>query len=257
MRIPLPSRPEQKAIASVLECWDKAIQKHEEKINKKKNIKKGLMQKLLSGEQRLPGFDGEWKAKRLKEGITNFVVPMRDKPKQFGGTVPWCRIEDISDKYLSTSLSNKFVNQNTIQSMNLKVYPIDTLLVSCSAKLGRCAIVKSPLITNQTFIGLVTNPSKLSNEYLYYQMSYRENHLNAIAGGTTISYLSRGEFERFTIPFPPLPEQKAIASILSSADSEIKALRKKLALLRDQKKYLLNNLVTGTIRFPEFCKEVG
>ncbi|MCK5132517.1 MAG: restriction endonuclease subunit S, partial [Candidatus Sabulitectum sp.] len=58
--IPLPPLPEQKAIASVLECWDKAIQKYEEKIEKKKNIKKGLMQKLLSGEQRLPGFDGEW-----------------------------------------------------------------------------------------------------------------------------------------------------------------------------------------------------
>ncbi|MCK5133841.1 MAG: restriction endonuclease subunit S [Candidatus Sabulitectum sp.] len=52
-------------------------------------------------------------------------------------------------------------------------------------------------------------------------------------------------------------EQKSIATILSSADSEINALEKKLALLRDQKKDLLNNLVTGTIRLPEFCKEVG
>ncbi len=253
--IPLPLLPEQEAIAGVLECWDKAIQGYERKIEKKRNIKKGLMQRLLSGKQRLPGFSGEWKKERLEKGVIKFIVPMRDKPKKFCGTVPWCRIDDFDGKYLSICKSNKYVDQETILNMNLKIHPKETVLVSCSANIGICAIVKAPIITNQTFIGLVTNTLILNNEYLYYQMTYRAKQLNSIANGTTISYLSRNEFERFVIPFPSLPEQHAIASVLSSVDSEIKALEKKLAVLRGQKKYLLTNLVTGTIRLPEFRKD--
>jgi type I restriction enzyme S subunit len=64
--------------------------------------------------------------------------------------------------------------------------------------------------------------------------------------------ISASDFLGIKVLLPPLPEQRAIASILSSADAEIKALEKKLALLREQKRFLLNNLVTGTIRLPEF-----
>ena len=59
--------------------------------------------------------------------------------------------------------------------------------------------------------------------------------------------------KNYTFGLPPLDEQQAIAGVLSAADSEIEALEKKLALWKDQKKFLLNNLVTGTIRLPQFC----
>jgi type I restriction enzyme S subunit len=65
--VPKPTRSEQEAIAGVLECWDRAIRNYEKKIEKKRNVKKGLMQRLLSGKQRLPGFRGEWKRVQLGE----------------------------------------------------------------------------------------------------------------------------------------------------------------------------------------------
>ena len=100
----------------------------------------------------------KWSKINLSDVVDDFVVPMRDKPKHFSGSTPWCRIEDFNGIYLSGSKSGQYVDKKTIQDMKLRVYPINTVLVSCSADLGRCAITTKPLITNQTFIGLV--PSK-------------------------------------------------------------------------------------------------
>ena len=105
--------------------------------------------------------------------------------------------------------------------MNLKVYPVNTLLVSCSANLGFCAIVKKELITNQTFIGLVPDESKVNIEFLYYVMILSSRKLNILSSGTTISYLSREQFERFEIILPCLEEQTPIANFLSAIDEKI------------------------------------
>ena len=61
---------------------------------------------------------------KLKEIVSDFIVPMRNKPKTFDGLVPWCRIEDVKGKYLSRSLSNHNVSEQVIDEMNLKVYPV-------------------------------------------------------------------------------------------------------------------------------------
>ena len=97
----------------------------------------------------------KWKEEKLSSYVDEFIVPQRNKPKKFGGNIPWCRIEDFNGIYLSDSKSGQYVSEDTIKKMNLKVYPKNTVLVSCSAYLGKSAIVKKPLVTNQTFIGLV------------------------------------------------------------------------------------------------------
>ena len=112
------------------------------------------------------------------------------------------------------------VSGSIISSMNLKVLPKDSVICSCSARLGVCAIVKAILITNQTFIGLVPNGG-IVNEFLFYILSYNAKRLNDLSSGTTISYLSRSEFEKFEIPVPSLLEQKRIADLLSKLDNQI------------------------------------
>ena len=102
---------------------------------------------------------------KLKNVLSEFIVPMRDKPKSFNGNIPWCKIEDINGKYLSDTLTEKYVTEDTIKTMNLKVYPVNTLLFTCSATIGVTAITAKPLCTNQTFIGLVPS-EKINVEYL-------------------------------------------------------------------------------------------
>lgn len=239
---------EQTAIATALSDVDSLISALTKKIEKKKAIKQGLMQQLLTGKKRLPGFGGVWDVVQLKRIISEFIVPMRDKPTALTGPIPWCRIEDFDGKYLKKSLSNQGVDLNTVSKMNLKIFPVNTLLVSCSANLGRCAIVKQKLVTNQTFIGLVPS-DRIDVEFLYYKMSREDKNLNNMATGTTISYLSREQFENYEILIPSSKaEQTAIANILSDCDSEIAELEEKRDKYKEIKQGMMQQLLTGKIR---------
>lgn len=200
---------------------------------------------------RFPGFVGEWEERRLDSMIDKFIVPMRDKPTELNGEIPWCRIEDFEGKYLHNSKSGQGVNTNTVKHMNLKIFPIDTLLVSCSANLGICAIVKKELITNQTFIGLVPDSTKIEVEFLFYFMTLSAKKLNSLSSGTTISYLSREQFERFEIILPSLSEQQKIATFLSAVDNAIQLLTKKKTLLENYKKGIMQKIFSQEIRFKD------
>lgn len=241
-----PSLSEQTKIADFLTQVDEQISLLTEKVTQLQLYKKGVMQKLFSQELRFKDENGKdypkWEEKKLGEVIKNFIVPMRDKPKSLTGSIPWCRIEDFEGKYLYSSKSNQGVDLKTVKDMNLKIYPVDTLLVSCSANLGICAIVKKPLVTNQTFIGLVPDLDNVNVEFLYYEMGRNAYRLNKLSSGTTISYLSRQQFENFRINIPSLPEQTKIANFLTAIDEQIAGVEQQLEQSRVFKKGLLQGM---------------
>jgi len=244
----IPPKEEQEAIVKSLQDIDLLILELSLVMKKKNEIKNTLLHELMTGERRMPGFTTPWKVIKLKEMFSEFIVPMRDKPKKLNGIIPWCRIEDFDGKYLYKSKSNQGVNSETIEEMNLKVFPIGTLLVSCSANLGRCAIVSAELITNQTFIGLVPN-LKTDVEFFYYRMCYEEKILNNMATGTTISYLSREQFEEYELLVPnDKKEQQTISMLLSDFDDEIDGIYAKLSKYKMLKQGMMSDLLTGKIR---------
>jgi type I restriction enzyme S subunit len=246
IKLNFPTLPEQQKIASFLSAVDEKIQQLSRKKELLEQYKKGVMQQLFSGKLRFKDENGndyaDWEEKRLDSMISKFVVPMRDKPKELKGEIPWCRIEDFDGKYLSKSKSGQGVSIKTVKEMNLKVYPIGTLLVSCSANLGFCAITETELITNQTFIGLVPNSKKVDVLYLLYVMRMLSHKLNTLSSGTTISYLSRQQFEQFKVPYPNLLEQQKIANFLSSIDDKIESVNQQITQTQSFKKGLLQQL---------------
>ncbi len=247
--IPLPKTEEQRAIAVALSDVDDLITGLDQLIAKKRDIKRAAMQELLTGKRRLPGFIGMWELCNLRRFVRSFIVPMRDKPKLFSGDIPWCRIEDFDGTYLTGSKSDQCVNMDTVRIMNLKVYPIGTLLVSCSADLGRCAIVAHPLVSNQTFIGLWMDDTVSSNLFFYYYMTFKAEELNNLSSGTTISYMSREQFENFEVNVPlDKKEQTAIANVLSDMDAEIAALEARRDKTKALKQGMMQELLTGRIR---------
>ena len=153
-----------------------------------------------------------WSWCYLKETCTDFIVPQRDKPKVFDGTIPWCRIEDIEGKYLNGSLSKQLVSKDTIKQMNMHICPVGSVICSCSASLGIQAITTIECCTNQTFIGIVPIESVLYNEYLFYYLKAQTKYFHKIATGTTIKYISRDKFEELPFALPPFEEQKRIVS---------------------------------------------
>ena len=192
-----------------------------------------------------------WIRGQLDSVVSKFIVPMRDKPKAFSGDIPWVRIEDFNGKYLSRSKSGRNVDPSTIESMNLKIYPKGTVLCSCSARLGVCAITSRELVSNQTFIGLYPGES-IDAELLFYTMESHSEDLQRLSSGTTIAYLPREKFEEFEILIPPLPEQKKIASILTSVDEVIETTQRQIDKLQDLKKATMNELLTKGIGHTEF-----
>ncbi|KAB1068978.1 hypothetical protein F6U93_04280 [Tamlana haliotis] len=242
----LPQFPEQQKIAAFLTDVDTKITQLTKKKTLLEQYKKGVMQKIFNQELRFKDDNGnefpDWEEKKLKKFILDFIVPMRDKPKDLTGDIPWCRIEDFDGKYLSTSKSNQGVTMETVKDMKLKVYPVNTLLVSCSANLGFCAIVKKELVTNQTFIGLFPDQEKVDVSYLYHIMKLSSRRLNVLSSGTTISYLSRKQFENFSIQFPCLEEQTKIANFLSDIDKKIEAVTTKIEKAQSFKKGLLQQM---------------
>ena len=103
-----------------------------------------------------------------------------------------------------------------------------------------------------TFI--LRDKNRLTNEY-YRQYIFRNlkirNQLQKIANGVSVYGISKTALSKLKLSLPSLKEQEKIASVLIAADKEITELEKKLKIIKEQKRYLLNNLITGTIRTPE------
>ena len=260
----LPPLAEQKAIASALECWDRAIHKYEEKIEKKKNIKKGLMQRLLSGKQRLPGFEGEWKAVKFGTlfDITSSKRVFQREWKSKG--VPFYRAREIvklcEEGYVDNEL---FISHSMYEEYrdNYGVPKANDLLVTGVGTVGKAYRIKNNDKLYFKDGNIIWFKHRGVAYSLYIEQAFNTRQIRKQILGqspiTTVATYTIVAAKDTVIQLPPLPEQKAIASVLSSADSEIKALENKLDLVRGQKKYLLNNLVTGTIRPPEFRADGG
>ncbi|MGD7050762.1 restriction endonuclease subunit S [Rossellomorea marisflavi] len=193
----------------------------------------------------------EWEVVELSNVINNFLVPMRDKPKVFDGDIPWCRIEDIEGKYLNDSKSAQRITIETLAEMNLKLIPKGSVICSCSARLGVCAITTKELTTNQTFIALVPGEN-VNNEFLYYLMTKQASRLQSLSSGTTIAYLSRKQFEQFKVVMPTLKEQLKIADILSTVDETIEKTDQLLEKTKELKKGLMQQLLTKGIGHTTF-----
>ena len=200
--------------------------------------------------------------KRLKDVCSDFIVPMRDRPKVFDGDIPWCRIEDKQGQFFNGSLSGLGVSEKVIKQMNLKVFPTGTVICSCSASLGTYAINTRPLITNQTFIGIVCGEC-LFNKYLLYFMETQTSKLISLSNSGTIPYVSRKKFEELEIPVPPLPVQEEIVRILDTLtelQAELQAeLQKRLQQYNYYRDKLLsfNNLNGGGYAVSVEWKKLG
>jgi len=244
-RIVLPEKDEQEKIAGFLTAVDGKIAAMQRKKELLEKYKKGVMQKIFSQELRFKDNNGQnytrWQKKNLKAICDKFMVPMRDKPKNLSGPTPWCRIEDFDGKYLMCSKSKQGVDHDEIIRVGLTVFPKNTLIVSCSANLGECAIAGVDLVTNQTFIGLSVN-NENSLDFMYHLMRHSKHRLNTLSSGTTISYLSRQGFEKFIVEVPSIKEQKKIADFLTSIDEKIEAEERKLEQAKQFKKALLQQM---------------
>ncbi|WP_415735818.1 restriction endonuclease subunit S, partial [Lacicoccus alkaliphilus] len=196
-------------------------------------------------ELRFKGFSDDWEQRKLNMVFQNFIVPMRDKPKEFSGEIPWTRIEDIQGRYLEGSMSGKYVSEDTIKSMNLKVIPKGSIIISVSATFGVVAIVTKDLITNQTFIGLTPKPNyNIDFLYSFFKSSKTRRKMKNESAGSTIFYITRKNIENMIGSFPTYEEQDKIGELLKSLDTMIDLHQRKINILKRLKQEYLGLMFT-------------
>ena len=248
--IALPQPTEQEAIAEALSDADTLIESLAQLIAKKRQIKQGTMQELLTGKKRLPGFSGVWEMKLLGE-LTEVIsggTPRTSVEAYWNGSIKWCTPTDItrcSGKYLYDT--ERSISEEGLSICSAQLLPAGTLLLCSRATIGELKIASSDICTNQGFKSLVCN-KEIDNEFLYYSLLTMKSKMLEKAIGSTFLEISKKDTESLAISCPPLPEQQAIAAILSDMDTETEALESKLSKARAIKQGMMQELLTGRIR---------
>ena len=245
----LPTKAEQDAIAEALSDADALIESLEQLLVKKRRLKQGAMQELLSGKKRLPGFSGEWDVKRLGElaDMGSGGTPPSSNAAFYDGDIPWVSISDMTQCGKVISTTDRNLSVAGLNSSAAQMFPAGTVLYAMYASLGECSIAGMPLCSSQAILGIRAK-SALDDEFLYYFLTSIKAQVKTMGQQGTQANLNKGMVRDFQLQVPLRPEQTAIAAILSDIDDEISALEAKLVKARQLKQGMMQELLTGRIR---------
>ena len=247
-KLTVPTLNEQIGIATILQLWDTAIEKQSELVEKLKLRKQALMQQLLTGKKRLPGFNDEWKHVPIKTfakevsnrnvGGANHIVLSCTK---YDGLVP--SLEYFGKQIYSNDLSSyKIIPQGHFAYATNHIE---------EGSIGYQSNYENGLISPMYTV-FVTNKEKVNDTFLYSVL--KSHHLIYLYKSMMEGSINRrgglrwDSFSTIKIDLPSLEEQNVIASVLVKADEEIELAKEKLSNLQAQKRGLMQQLLTGKKR---------
>lgn len=254
--VPWPSSAEERrAIGSALTTADALIDSLERLLTKKRQIKQGAMQELLTGKRRLPGFTGDWADYTLSQlaVIRSGGTPSTRQSEFWDGAIPWCTPTDITTlagaKYIIET--ERSISEKGLKASSAEMLPAGTVVMTSRATIGESAIAAVPLTTNQGFKNFIPH-STTCGEFLYYLLGAQKSAFLALCSGSTFLEIGKRQLADFVVRCPvELEEQRAIADVLSCIDDEIVALESRLVKARALKQAMAQALLTGRIRLVE------
>lgn len=258
--IALPDRDEQERIATALSDIDALISGLDQLIAKKRDIKQAAMQQLLTGQQRLPGFSGEWEMKTLFE--------IAEKKKELFDDGDWIESEHITNQGvrliqtgnigIGTFIEKdirKYIYEKSFTSLRCKeLRRGDLLLCRLADPAGRACVlpdIGEEKIVTSVDVTIFRAPTDTTDRVFLSNLFSTPEWFRAVndrSGGTTHKRISRGSLGRISIKIPPVQEQTAIATILSDMDSELATLEARSDKARQIKQGMMQELLTGRIR---------
>lgn len=250
--IPLPvSVLEQKKIATILSTWDKAIELKEKLIEQQKGQKRGLMQKLLTGKVRLSGFNGEWKKLKLGQVVDKIVgggTPAKERQEYYDGDIPWASVKDLSSDVDYKDDTIDHITELGLANSSTKIVAKGNFIISTRMGLGRGIINTVDMAINQDLKGIYVNKSMIGVQYLMYWYKSMDESIMSLGIGSTVKGIDLNTLSNLVILLPPIDEQKTITKVFGLLDQEITLYQQQLSLLKQQKKGLMQLLLTGKVR---------
>lgn len=251
-KIPIPpTLAEQATIAEVLSDTDALIQGLDQLIAKKRNIKQGAMQELLTGKRRLSRFDEVWKEKRIGEFAECSAggTPSTMVPSYWGGQIKWMSSGELNMKVVRDVDGR--ITERGLRESSTKMIPAKCILIGLAGQgktRGTVAINMIELCTNQSIAAIFPSSAYLP-EYLFYNLDARYDELRELsAGDGGRGGLNLTIIKSLQILLPSLAEQTAIAAVLSDMDAEIAALEQKRDKYKAIKQGMMQELLTGKTR---------
>lgn len=255
LQLHLPPLLEQKRIVAILDVWEQYLNTLDSEIEIKRNIKKGLMQKLITSKVRLSGYFDSWEDVIIQD-ICNVKRGGSPRPiEQYITNNPdglnWLRIGDIKSGSRYIVSTSQKIKPEGLKKTTM-VHPGDFIL-SNSMSFGRPYIMKISACIHDGWLALMNINDRVNKAFLFYMLSseYMQSKFSALSAGSGVQNLKKETVEGMTIKLPSKSEQDDIAELLTDMDEQLEMLVKKRSAIFAQKKYLIHNLVTGKIRIDD------
>ena len=259
LMILLPPLDEQEKIAEILSTWDEAINLTTNLIESKKQLKKALMQNLLTAKIRFPQFKDEWINEKLNK-VTFFQEGPGVRNTQYKKEgIKLLNVGNLNNNTLNLNTTTTYISETEAYGA-YKHFLIDDgdLLISCSGinstsfknKIAFAEKKDLPLCLNTSTMRFKSLDDRLLLKYLYYffQTIYFERQVLGVLTGSAQFNFGPTHIKWFKIKLPNLKEQQKIAEVLTSCDDEINLLNLKLENLKKQKQGLMQKLLSGKVR---------
>lgn len=251
--VALPSIEEQTAIAEAISDADALISSLDKLIAKKRDIRNGAMQVLLTGKKRLPGFSGEWQKRMLGQlgtcrGGNGFPIRYQGSTS---GDYPFFKVSDISNEGNDTTLVNSknWIDEGIRRKLRAEVFPNHTVVF---AKIGAAMFLERKRLLGQAscidnnMMGFIVNENAANCRYAHNLLLTTQ--LSKLAHTSAVPSLTGKYVEELGFRIPGIEEQAAIAQVLSDMDREMDELERKLEKCRLIKQGMMQELLTGKKR---------
>lgn len=237
----VPPLSEQKAIASLLETWETAIEKTEALIAAKEKQFKWLLRTFISDEQDNP----RWREVRLGDVCEKIVgggTPSTENPDYWQGHIPWITSADIVS--YKTIKYRKYITYQALDNSATNLILKNNIIVVTRVGLGKAVRNDVDVCISQDSQGLILKKS-IYPDFLINFLIEKIKIFKSASQGSTIKGITKRQLADIKIPLPSLPEQKVIASLLEKAQKEIDILKQLAEQYRTQKHGLMQKLLTG------------
>lgn len=259
LKVVLPSRNEQQAIAQALSDADALIESLSLLLAKKRQIKQGAMQELLTGNKRLPGFVDSWGSAMIGSftDCTAGGTPSTNIETYWGGDIPWMSSGELHLKHVK-DVEGRITDEG-LRNSSTKWIPAGCVLIGLAGQgktRGTVAMNHVPLCTNQS-IAAIFPVDSYDSLFLYFNLESRYEELRELsAGDGGRGGLNLSLIRNLAVPMPCLIEQREIARVLADIDSDVASVEEKLAKVRDIKQGMMQALLTGRIRLVQPASNV-
>lgn len=257
LSVDLPPHDEQVAISNAMRDVERAIDSLQQLLTKKRQIKEGAMQELLTGKRRLLDNGEAWRQVPLGSlgRWSGGMTPSMARADYWSpAEVPWLSSGDLKTSQLSESA--RYVSKAAVRDGTTTIVPAKSVVVVMRSGILRkylpVGITLRPMAINQDLKAIQPN-SEVAAEFLLHALTYWGERILAtcLKAGTTVESLELRWLKAFTIDLPSVSEQVVIAGALSDMDTEITALEESLTKARALKQAMAQALLTGRIRLVE------